>query len=95
VTQAEQRDDLGIYIPRRLTDLTPDEIIAEIDQRRAQREALLLDIASHTPASKPRREKATDLTKVAFEDSLVILAVQMGIPVDELKRIIGTVNNGS
>ena len=89
-----ERDDLGIYIPRRTSDLTPDEIILAIDQLRAQREALLQDIAAKTPA-KPRKDKVTDLTKVAHEDTLVILAVQMGIPVDELKRIIGAVTNGS
>jgi hypothetical protein len=92
---SDTRDDLGIYIPRRLSDLTPDEIISAIDQLRSDREALLQDIASNSPSPKPRREKTTDLTKVPLEDTLVILAVQMGIPVDELKRIISAVNNGS
>ena len=87
-----ERDDLGIYIPRKLSDLSIDEIILAIDQLRATREALLQDIAANSPAPKPRREKTTDLTKMQNEDALVILAVQMGIPVDELKRLI---TNGS
>jgi hypothetical protein len=88
-----ERDDLGIYIPRRLSDLTPDEILAEIDRVREQRVAMLKDIASRTPRDKPKYEKAIDLTKMPREDALTILAVQMGITIDQLKRAIAKTNN--
>lgn len=90
------RDDLGIWIPRRLSSLTPEEILAEIDERRKERAALLQDIAAHAPSTKPRKDKVVDLTKVAPEDALVILAVQLGVTVDELKRaIVKSTPNGS
>jgi hypothetical protein len=93
---ADPRDELGIYIPRRLSSLTPEEILAEIDAVRAQREAMLQDIAANAPAPRVRRAPVVDLTRVPREDALTILAVEMGLTVEQLKRAITAAKtNGS
>ena len=86
------RDILGVYIPDRISQLSNQEILDKIAQLQAHREAILAELAATKRASvyKPRKEKILDLTKLDADDVLTVLAAQMGISVDEFKRLAGT-----
>lgn len=86
-----QRDTLGLYIPRRISTMSDEEILTEIEALQSRREAMLLELAKEK-AKRPRssKSKVTDLTKLDGDEALLVLATQMGMTLDELKRYAST-----
>lgn len=93
---SDSRDVLGIYIPRRISTLSDADILLEIEALQARREAILSALSKEKKASTAktksgtRKSKAEDLTKVEESDAYIAIAAQMGITVDELKRLAST-----
>lgn len=87
------RDALNIYIPRRISNMTPEDILAEIDEIRENRVKALAEIEKKAEAKpkngvkRTKKSSITDLSKMDMDAALAVMADQMGITVDELRRI--------
>ena len=86
------RDELGLYIPRRISTMSDEEILAEIEALQKRREAVLLELAKEKAVKRTRssKPKVVDLTKLDADEALLVLATQMGMTLDELKRYSST-----
>ena len=86
------RDVLGIYIPMRISTLSDEEVLRQITELQTRREAILHELSKEKKASvtKGRKPKVEDLTKMQEDDVYAALAAQMGISVDEFKRLVAS-----
>lgn len=86
------RDVLGIYIPQRISTLSDVEILEQIEQLQARRESILSELATAKKATvaKGKKPKINDLSKLAEDEVYLVLATQMGITLDEFKRLVAS-----
>lgn len=93
----DKRDTLGIYIPQRISTLSDEDILTQIQELQARRESILSELsrekkaaAAKTKSGAPKKAKVQDLSKMDVDDAYTAIAAQMGISVDELKRLAAT-----
>jgi hypothetical protein len=89
---ASDRDVLGIYIPRRISTLSDEEILAQIQHLQSHRESILAELATskQAKATKGKKPKVHDLTKMDDDDVYAVLATQMGMTIDEFRRLVAS-----
>jgi hypothetical protein len=85
------RDALGIYIPIRISTLSDTEILEQIEQLQARRESILSQLSTVKKATvtKGKQPKVQDLSKLDRDEMYLVLSAQMGITLDEFKRLAG------